>query len=89
MPASVIAELEELRGQLRQAKMEVEELNERLQTITASRDQYRTMSLGLEESLGKEKEVRAWSHIYFSFKYLFGAALCNCSSWPAGSSTAQ
>ncbi|XP_063057948.1 translocated promoter region b, nuclear basket protein isoform X2 [Engraulis encrasicolus] len=59
VPASVIAELEELRGQLRQAKMEVEELNERLQTITASRDQYRTMSLGLEESLGKEKEVTA------------------------------
>ncbi|KAL2089461.1 hypothetical protein ACEWY4_014149 [Coilia grayii] len=59
VPAGVQAEMEELRGQLRQAETEVGELKERLQTITASREQYRTMSLSLEESLEKEKEVTA------------------------------
>lgn len=56
-PSGVQVELEELRGRLRQAETEVEELKERLQTATASREQFRTMCLSLEESLEKEKEV--------------------------------
>ena len=57
VPSGIQVEMEELRGRLRQAATELEDLKERLQTNAASREQYRTMCLSLEESLEKEKEV--------------------------------
>ncbi|KAK7133660.1 hypothetical protein R3I94_015507 [Phoxinus phoxinus] len=50
-------DMEALRAQLRQAENKVEELAERLKNTTASMEQYRAISLSLEESLDKEKQV--------------------------------
>lgn len=49
--------MEALRSQLKQAESKVEELAERLKNTTASMEQYKAMSLRLEESLDKEKQV--------------------------------
>lgn len=49
--------MEALRAQLKQAENKVEELAERLKNTTASMEQYKAMSLSLEESLDKEKQV--------------------------------
>uniref|UniRef100_A0A672QC01 Nucleoprotein TPR n=1 Tax=Sinocyclocheilus grahami TaxID=75366 RepID=A0A672QC01_SINGR len=50
-------DMEALRAQLRQAESKGEELAERLKNTTASMEQYKAMSLNLEESLDKEKQV--------------------------------
>ncbi len=50
-------DIEALRAQLKQAESRVEELAERLKNTTASMEQYKAMSLSLEESLDKEKQV--------------------------------
>uniref|UniRef100_A0A672R9C2 Nucleoprotein TPR n=1 Tax=Sinocyclocheilus grahami TaxID=75366 RepID=A0A672R9C2_SINGR len=50
-------DIEALRAQLKQAESKVEELAERLKNTTASMEQYKAMSLSLEESLDKEKRV--------------------------------
>ncbi|XP_067240174.1 translocated promoter region b, nuclear basket protein isoform X1 [Chanodichthys erythropterus] len=50
-------DMEALRAQLKQAENKVEELAERLKNTTASMEQYKAMSLSLEESLDKEKQV--------------------------------
>ncbi|KAJ3600175.1 hypothetical protein NHX12_034125 [Muraenolepis orangiensis] len=48
---------EELRGRLRRAETQAEELAESLRAATSSVEQYRTMAQSLEESLDKEKQV--------------------------------
>lgn len=48
---------EALRAQLKQAESKVEDLAERLKNTIASMEQYKAMSLSLEESLDKEKQV--------------------------------
>ncbi len=50
-------DIEALRAQMKQAESKVEELAERLKNTTASMEQYKAMSLSLEESLDKEKQV--------------------------------
>ncbi|KAF4099651.1 translocated promoter region b, nuclear basket protein isoform X2 [Onychostoma macrolepis] len=50
-------DMEALRAQLKQAESKAEELAERLKNTTASMEQYKSMSLSLEESLDKEKQV--------------------------------
>uniref|UniRef100_A0A671P787 Nucleoprotein TPR n=1 Tax=Sinocyclocheilus anshuiensis TaxID=1608454 RepID=A0A671P787_9TELE len=50
-------DMEALRAQLRQAESKGEELAERLKNTTANMEQYKAMSLNLEESLDKEKQV--------------------------------
>uniref|UniRef100_A0A8C1KC76 Nucleoprotein TPR n=1 Tax=Cyprinus carpio TaxID=7962 RepID=A0A8C1KC76_CYPCA len=50
-------DMEALRAQLKQAESKVEELAEQLKNTTASMEQYKAMSLSLEESLDKEKQV--------------------------------
>lgn len=50
-------DMEALRAQLKQAENKVEELAERLKNTTASMEQYKAISLSLEESLDKEKQV--------------------------------
>ena len=49
---------EDLRGRLRQAETQAEELAEQLRTATSSKEQYRAMAQSLEESMDKEKQVR-------------------------------
>jgi len=49
--------MEALRAQLKQAENKVEELEERLKNTTDSMEQYKAISLSLEESLDKEKQV--------------------------------
>ncbi|XP_051581046.1 nucleoprotein TPR-like isoform X2 [Myxocyprinus asiaticus] len=50
-------DMEALCAQLKQAQSRAEELAERLKNTTASMEQYKAMSLSLEESLDKEKQV--------------------------------
>uniref|UniRef100_A0A8C1SEW1 Nucleoprotein TPR n=1 Tax=Cyprinus carpio TaxID=7962 RepID=A0A8C1SEW1_CYPCA len=50
-------DMEALRAQLKQAESKVEELAEQLKNTTASMEQYKAMSLSLEESLDKEKQA--------------------------------
>ncbi|CAM4689908.1 unnamed protein product [Leuciscus chuanchicus] len=50
-------DMEALRAQLKQAENKVEELAEQLKNTTASMEQYKAISLSLEESLDKEKQV--------------------------------
>ncbi|XP_051951674.1 nucleoprotein TPR-like isoform X2 [Xyrauchen texanus] len=50
-------DMEALRAQLKQAQNRAEELAECLKNTTASMEQYKAMSLSLEESLEKEKRV--------------------------------
>uniref|UniRef100_A0A8C1GIV6 Nucleoprotein TPR n=1 Tax=Cyprinus carpio TaxID=7962 RepID=A0A8C1GIV6_CYPCA len=50
-------DVEALCAQLRQAESKGEELTERLKNTTASMEQYKAMSLNLEESLDKEKQI--------------------------------
>lgn len=50
-------DMEALRAQLKQAENKAEELAEQLKNTTASMEQYKAISLSLEESLDKEKQV--------------------------------
>lgn len=50
-------DIEELRKQLNEAKSRAEALAERLESTSASLEQYRAMCLSLEEALEKEKQV--------------------------------
>uniref|UniRef100_A0A8C1GII3 Nucleoprotein TPR n=1 Tax=Cyprinus carpio TaxID=7962 RepID=A0A8C1GII3_CYPCA len=56
-------DVEALCAQLRQAESKGEELTERLKNTTASMEQYKAMSLNLEESLDKEKQVGITEHV--------------------------
>uniref|UniRef100_A0A8C1GIS9 Nucleoprotein TPR n=1 Tax=Cyprinus carpio TaxID=7962 RepID=A0A8C1GIS9_CYPCA len=57
-------DVEALCAQLRQAESKGEELTERLKNTTASMEQYKAMSLNLEESLDKEKQVGVMKNHY-------------------------
>uniref|UniRef100_A0A673K0J1 Nucleoprotein TPR n=1 Tax=Sinocyclocheilus rhinocerous TaxID=307959 RepID=A0A673K0J1_9TELE len=69
-------DMEALRAQLRQAESKGEELAERLKNTTASMEQYKAMSLNLEESLDKEKQVT--EHVRSSVQSQVEAAQEQC-----------
>uniref|UniRef100_A0A672QC02 Nucleoprotein TPR n=1 Tax=Sinocyclocheilus grahami TaxID=75366 RepID=A0A672QC02_SINGR len=69
-------DMEALRAQLRQAESKGEELAERLKNTTASMEQYKAMSLNLEESLDKEKQVT--EHVQSSVQSQVEAAQEQC-----------
>ncbi|XP_053549834.1 LOW QUALITY PROTEIN: nucleoprotein TPR [Bombina bombina] len=50
-------EVEELKTKLRQSEEQVNDLKERLKTATSNVEQYRSVVLGLEDSLNKEKQA--------------------------------
>ncbi|KAM8929908.1 nucleoprotein TPR isoform 2-T2 [Pelodytes ibericus] len=50
-------DIEEIKTQLRQSEEQVNDLKERLKTANSNVEQYRSVVLGLEESLNKEKQV--------------------------------
>ncbi|XP_016351814.1 nucleoprotein TPR-like isoform X1 [Sinocyclocheilus anshuiensis] len=69
-------DMEALRAQLRQAESKGEELAERLKNTTANMEQYKAMSLNLEESLDKEKQVT--EHVRSSVQSQVEAAQEQC-----------
>ncbi|XP_052390794.1 nucleoprotein TPR [Carassius gibelio] len=70
------SDMEALCAQLRQAESKGEELAERLKITTASMEQYKAMSLNLEESLNKEKQVT--EHVRSSVQTQVEAAQERC-----------
>ncbi|KAM4641426.1 nucleoprotein TPR [Discoglossus pictus] len=52
-----IEEIEEIKTKLRQSEEHVNDLKERLKTASSNVEQYKAVVVGLEESLGKEKQV--------------------------------
>ncbi|CAH2312727.1 nucleo TPR isoform X2 [Pelobates cultripes] len=50
-------DIEALKTKLRQSEEQLNDIKERLKTATSNVEQYRTVVLGLEESLDKEKQV--------------------------------
>uniref|UniRef100_A0A8C2IA20 Nucleoprotein TPR n=1 Tax=Cyprinus carpio TaxID=7962 RepID=A0A8C2IA20_CYPCA len=71
-------DVEALCAQLRQAESKGEELTERLKNTTASMEQYKAMSLKLEESLDKEKQVGITEHVRSSVQTQVEAAQERC-----------
>uniref|UniRef100_A0A9J8B042 Nucleoprotein TPR n=1 Tax=Cyprinus carpio carpio TaxID=630221 RepID=A0A9J8B042_CYPCA len=69
-------DVEALCAQLRQAESKGEELTERLKNTTASMEQYKAMSLKLEESLDKEKQIT--EHVRSSVQTQVEAAQERC-----------
>lgn len=72
-PQSGVEDVEELRTRLNEAQSRSEDLAARLESSTASLEQYRAMCLSLEEALEKEKQVCNWCIIW----HITSAHSCN------------
>lgn len=71
--------MDDLASRLRQSEEQVNDLNERLKTVTSNVEQYRAMVVNLEESLNKEKQVNSYHMALYEMSPSF---VSSSTMWP-------